>query len=140
VAPSLSQEWNVAGFPLSLGNVHVFDWPSTVEYSIGSRACTLSTLPVRFWHSLHWHRDMRSGSGPSYVTLSFPQLHEALRVAISHLLQVGVTDPTAPLRRCHKFRSLDNGTHHPVRGDIGADEEQCTPAAYGGVGSGTSVG
>src|SRR4026207_2142583 len=26
---------------------------------------------------------MRAGSGPSYVTLSCPQLHEALRVAIS---------------------------------------------------------
>jgi hypothetical protein len=26
---------------------------------------------------------MRAGSGPSYVTLSFPQLHEDLRVAIS---------------------------------------------------------
>jgi hypothetical protein len=80
--PPLSQERNVAGSPLSLGNVHVVDWPSIVTCSIGSRACTLSTLPVRFWHSLHWHRDIRSGSGPSYVTLSFPQLHEALRVAI----------------------------------------------------------
>jgi hypothetical protein len=42
----------VTGSPLSLGNVHVFDWPSIVMCSIGSRACTLSTLPVRFWHSL----------------------------------------------------------------------------------------
>ena len=69
--------------PPSTGNVHVVDWPSIVTCSLGIRACTLSTLPVRFWHSKHWHRDMRSGSGPSDATLSFPQLHEALRVAIA---------------------------------------------------------
>ena len=102
--PPLSHERNVTGFPLSLGNVHVFDSPSIVRCSTGSRACTLSTLPVRFWHSWHWHRDMRSGSGPSYVRLSCPQLQEALRVAIPPLLQgdnvgmgvtVGVRAPAA---------------------------------------------
>ena len=51
VAPPLSQERNVTGFPLSLGNVHVVDSPSIVTCSFGSRACTLNTLPVRFWHS-----------------------------------------------------------------------------------------
>jgi hypothetical protein len=33
LAPTLSQERNVAGFPLSLGNVHVDDWPSIVASS-----------------------------------------------------------------------------------------------------------
>jgi hypothetical protein len=41
---------NSAGFPL-MGNDHVFDGPSIVTYSFGSRACTLKTLPVRRWHS-----------------------------------------------------------------------------------------
>jgi hypothetical protein len=37
----------VAGSPLSVGNVHVFDWPSIVTCSIGSRVCMLKTVPVR---------------------------------------------------------------------------------------------
>jgi hypothetical protein len=41
----------LAGFSLSLGTVHVVDWPSIVKCSIGSRACTLNTLPVRLWRS-----------------------------------------------------------------------------------------
>jgi hypothetical protein len=41
----------LAGFALSLGTVHVDDWPSIVTCSIGSRACTLTTLPVRRWQS-----------------------------------------------------------------------------------------
>jgi len=62
VIPSLSHERNATGFPLSLGNVHVFDRPSVVTCSMGSRACTLSTLPVRRWHSLHWHSSVGVGS------------------------------------------------------------------------------
>jgi hypothetical protein len=41
----------VAGLLLSLGTVQVVDLPSTVTCSIGSRACTLNTLPVRLWQS-----------------------------------------------------------------------------------------
>jgi hypothetical protein len=41
----------LAGLLLSLGTVHVVDRPSTVTCSIGSRACTLNTLPVRLWQS-----------------------------------------------------------------------------------------
>jgi len=41
----------VAGVLLSLGAVHVVDLPSIVTCSIGSRACTLNTLPVRRWQS-----------------------------------------------------------------------------------------
>ena len=56
-----SQERYVTGFPLSLGNVHVVDWPSIVTCSIGSRACALDTVPVRFWQLVVLHRE--SGLG-----------------------------------------------------------------------------
>jgi hypothetical protein len=46
VAPPLSQERNSAGFPLSLGNLRVVDWPSVVTCSIGSRVCQLN-VPLR---------------------------------------------------------------------------------------------
>jgi hypothetical protein len=42
-----------------------------------------NALPVCFWQFLQWHKDLRSGSGPSVVTLSCPQLHDALRVVTS---------------------------------------------------------
>jgi hypothetical protein len=51
VAPPLSHERNVTGSPPSTGNVQVVDWPSIVTCFLGIRVCTLSTLPVRFWHS-----------------------------------------------------------------------------------------
>jgi hypothetical protein len=72
----------VIGFPLSPSRVKVVDGPSIATCSRGNRACAPKTLPVRFWQALQWQMDIRTGS-PTQVTLSFPQLHDALRVAMA---------------------------------------------------------
>jgi hypothetical protein len=37
-------------------------------------------LPVSNWQFLQWQIDLRSGSGPLQVMVSFPHAHDALRV------------------------------------------------------------
>src|SRR6185295_14709147 len=66
-----------------MGNFHAVALPSIVTCSRGNRACIPNALPVCFWHSLQWHMDLRSGSGPLVVTRSCPQLHEAVRVLMA---------------------------------------------------------
>jgi hypothetical protein len=44
---------------------------------------------------------MRAGSGPSYVTLSFPQLHVLLRVVIGVFLGSGMWILRLRRHRCH---------------------------------------
>ncbi len=72
VEPQCGQKWNRRVAPLSAMRSKTRASPAMVTCSRGKKAATPKALPVRFWQSVQWQTEIRTGS-PAQARVSFPQ-------------------------------------------------------------------